>query len=628
MLRHTLLASALSAVPWLLPALLPAQELAWKLPRGAVVEYKRVADQNFGVGRSRMANPPRSAQIRDQLGLKSLRNPPLWFEAELDADRQSSTESPTTFWDIIPYVALSLDCRDAGSRMRFDMPRIQPIGDLLCAGRATAVIDGGVQELTLNLRSSEPKEREGPRKYFNTLIERHYQYRFRGKLEIRRVLDPQQGLVKSFHARLEGTFYHPRRGGGRKESSVLLSEEWTLHKVHGHRDVAFRKAVVRAIQTGADRVKHELEGLRNRRLKPNKKNKNQNVRTYNNGRLALAVLTLVKAEVDRKDKILQFGMEELRKRVFYDSYSTGLAIMAMEAFYAPRGERDELINGLISSPRKRELPAKDMALVNEWTKQILSNQDIRMDRGYRLAFNYNKGARRYDHSVNQYALLGLYSAHLCGARIPGSVWISAARHLIDEQRDEFHKPLRLQLDRYGDRPVDASSSRTVTVGRLIKPRGWAYYGKNSTNQLASGGMTAAGIAGLTICTACLHDMDLRDQRILREAHDALQAGYAWFASEFSVRANAGYAPRYNAHRFYYLYSMERAFELAGIERVQGRDWYHEGARMLLAWQNKKNGSWPAYRGQEMSLVQTCFAVLFLKKAALPVLSGKRGAPKK
>ena len=60
--------------------------------------------------------------------------------------------------------------------------------------------------------------------------------------------------------------------------------------------------------------------------------------------------------------------------------------------------------------------------------------------------------------------------------------------------------------------------------------------------------------------------------------------------------------------------------LAGVALLHDRDWYYQGALQLLALQSR-NGSWPAeQRGRQM-LDATCFAVLFLKKAALPPTTG-------
>jgi hypothetical protein len=59
--------------------------------------------------------------------------------------------------------------------------------------------------------------------------------------------------------------------------------------------------------------------------------------------------------------------------------------------------------------------------------------------------------------------------------------------------------------------------------------------------------------------------------------------------------------------------------LYGIKMIGGRDWYAEGALYLVNAQ-REDGSWLSYG--EMPIVDTAFALLFLKKAVLPVATGE------
>ncbi|MEE8105535.1 MAG: hypothetical protein V3T86_08390 [Planctomycetota bacterium] len=54
-----------------------------------------------------------------------------------------------------------------------------------------------------------------------------------------------------------------------------------------------------------------------------------------------------------------------------------------------------------------------------------------------------------------------------------------------------------------------------------------------------------------------------------------------------------------------------------VKRIGGRDWYSEGARQLLARQEREKGAW----GDDV--VKNCFALLFLRRATTPTpaLSG-------
>ncbi|MHC4924244.1 MAG: DUF4159 domain-containing protein, partial [Planctomycetota bacterium] len=68
---------------------------------------------------------------------------------------------------------------------------------------------------------------------------------------------------------------------------------------------------------------------------------------------------------------------------------------------------------------------------------------------------------------------------------------------------------------------------------------------------------------------------------------------------------------------YYLYALERAGMLAGVEWMGEHDWYGVGAEHLMATQ-KEDGSW---KDERRPATGTCFALLFLKKGTIPVRRG-------
>ncbi len=77
--------------------------------------------------------------------------------------------------------------------------------------------------------------------------------------------------------------------------------------------------------------------------------------------------------------------------------------------------------------------------------------------------------------------------------------------------------------------------------------------------------------------------------------------------------------RDNLH--YWLYSLERMAMFLGRRYFSKHDWYHLGATHLL--ETEQPGPYPWGDG----LKETCFAVLFLKRAIhLPrvVITGERG----
>jgi hypothetical protein len=67
------------------------------------------------------------------------------------------------------------------------------------------------------------------------------------------------------------------------------------------------------------------------------------------------------------------------------------------------------------------------------------------------------------------------------------------------------------------------------------------------------------------------------------------------------------------HHYYYLYGLERAGELTLTLNFGKHDWYKEGAEMILA-QQQSDGKWHSPQGTGGPVIDTCFALLFLKRA--------------
>jgi len=87
----------------------------------------------------------------------------------------------------------------------------------------------------------------------------------------------------------------------------------------------------------------------------------------------------------------------------------------------------------------------------------------------------------------------------------------------------------------------------------------------------------------------------------------------WIGKNFSVTYNPGpyehaQMAENSPHQYlYYMYALERAGMLYGTEMMGKHKWYPEGAKVLIETQ-AANGSWGA------GTVDTCFAILFLKRA--------------
>lgn len=184
-----------------------------------------------------------------------------------------------------------------------------------------------------------------------------------------------------------------------------------------------------------------------------------------------------------------------------------------------------------------------------------------------------------DGSNTQYAALGLRACHDAGIVLPKETIERGRKYWIDAQEDppERRNP-------YGD------------------PRGWSYNPKATTY----GSMTAGGLGSVVI-------YDYIAGQDWRKNPAALD-GLAWLACNFTVTENPKHGGSDDQGRsqwhYYYLYGLERAATLYGTERLGKHFWYAEGARYLLEKQAPQ-GSWNG------DPVDTCFAILFLKRATRP-----------
>jgi len=131
-------------------------------------------------------------------------------------------------------------------------------------------------------------------------------------------------------------------------------------------------------------------------------------------------------------------------------------------------------------------------------------------------------------------------------------------------------------------------------------------------QAPYGSMTAAGVAILEICKQSLGSA--LAGRSAREVDHAVKSGVAWLAQRFSVEENPGT----NKWLYYYLYGLERIGALLEMEHIGEHAWYVEGAEVLLK-RRQSDGSWL----QKELEADTCFALLFLKRATAPTSGVKK-----
>ena len=209
------------------------------------------------------------------------------------------------------------------------------------------------------------------------------------------------------------------------------------------------------------------------------------------------------------------------------------------------------------------------------------------------------GGEQGDNSNAQYAALGLRACSEAGIVLPAEVLQLAMKYWTESQH------------------VDPKSTG----------RGWCYWcgSRDENSHRAWGSMTAGAVGSLVIYHHILNEPWLKDEAVL--------SGLEWMAKNFSVTQNPKRGgpqdPGSVRYFSYWLYAMERAGVLYGTERLGAHEWYPEGAKVLLEAQ-EADGSWSFRSDIDSPVWDTCFAILFLRRATRPlndVASVDRAKPK-
>jgi hypothetical protein len=585
-----------SAAAALAAASVVAQSATWRIPPLGAVEYRRTEALAASAPQKSAAQAKAAAVERaaDDRCVPRLPPAPFVCQGELRADQKALVTPVRDLRDALRAIACDLSTTSA-VRARF--PQLLPFGDVVVTGAWSQPDASGVQRLRATLAASAPAGEHGK------LLAPFVVADAAGQLVGARVVDPARGLV----ARFDGSFdlvVDERERGHRR---LVVADAWELVAVRENQDFDFRKRVAAGIRGGAAWVRAQIEEKKSFFV-----DQGGDDRNFGDGRLALGLLALLHGGVPPADAVVQKGFAELRRRKLEDSYSLAAALMALVQLHTPVGEAARLRDGELAAASARRLPDADHALATKWLQRLLHNVDPRGATQDVLRFNYTAGPR-YDTSLQQYGLLGLWAARAGGLAVAPSAFAAAGRHLIDVQGKggapqpvTFTSYAQLRASEGTDAPPKATTARA-------SPRGFAY---QEASEPAFGSMTSAGLSGLLLARAGLGDAD----RALRARFDdAIDAAYSWLAANFCVRSNPGFAERADRHWYYWLYCLERSCELAGIARLDGRDWYYEGALQLLANQ-QDNGSFRAEQPSTLLLDSTCFAILFLAKAtaAAPV----------
>jgi hypothetical protein len=222
---------------------------------------------------------------------------------------------------------------------------------------------------------------------------------------------------------------------------------------------------------------------------------------------------------------------------------------------------------------------------------------------HRIAIKKTRDGEANDNSNSQYAALGMRACHDSGIVIPRDVTALAIKWIRGcQSNDSNAKAEPLDVDtKISGGPGPGS---TVASNRVVAaPQGWCYQKDNESY----GSMTAGSVGSLCIWLYINDNDEGRNKSWRRDknVHEGLQ----WLNKNFSVTEN----PNKDAWYLYYMYALERVGMLFGTETIGSHEWYPEGAKVLLENQ-KDDGSWDG------KVWDTCFAILFLKRATRPLVA--------
>lgn len=355
------------------------------------------------------------------------------------------------------------------------------------------------------------------------------------------------------------------------------------------------------------------------------------------GQAALCLLAMLHGGLPRTDKSIVQGMAYLDSKKWMVSsypYECGIMLMLLQKYFEKEAQEAGVLTAVTAEGYRRarqtlrsSLPADRVRLIDQLVKNLDASFSPSTD-CYQYSPRNQAGNFGGDNSCTQYAMLGYRAASLLGAEVSAETFKREVRRLLENYQDYTKlKPVPYESE--------DSAGRKTGTRNTVQPGGWGYSPGKSLPVLQ---FAAAGVGTLALC---LDELRLRgemqpemEDNIERRIHGALV-----FMAEKYVTTDSGIYDGIGSLEqssdgsgaYYNLYSVERGCSLARVRMLNGAvDWYRLGANLLIDAQ-QDDGSWgrTGYMGRQTSpqLVNTCMAILFLKRASLPVLTEHRNREK-
>jgi hypothetical protein len=334
---------------------------------------------------------------------------------------------------------------------------------------------------------------------------------------------------------------------------------------------------------------------------------------------------------------IERGLAFVKENPFRETYALSLVLLTLDAHTTPKWERERYAKLTEPERLRYRFPRRLTDAERLWIEQ---SADELLTHRFKGLFSYSKNPGSGDVSNTQFALLGLRAAARCGYEVPPRMWLEALEYFVKYQ-DKEGPPGEFPVLR--SQPTPGKPLEIVSVkaqercwgysfrdgggfdpkkGKRPKPKDVPIAGFSAG---ASGTHAAIGIASIILARDELaRSLDRKPdanlstaQRLMEPDLDrAVRDGIAWLVGHWTLEEDPG-----GGFPFYYLYSVERVGALLNDRFVGGKDWYREGAEILLRRQLKE-GAWPSDTGEvngvgSPDVVTTSFALLFLRRATAP-----------
>lgn len=430
----------------------------------------------------------------------------------------------------------------------------------------------------------------------------------KGRATVVSTFDRTRGHV--VHARIDLTYRYVKLKASSAEKPTVIAATWDIRakRRYAFRHDGFQAEVDKAIDKGVAYLKTLQIADGEAHAASYTPHGNHRI-----GSTALAILTLAACDVPRDDPSIRRALDWLLTQQPARTYDRALCLMALDKVYTPAGEHERLVRGEQARPR-RELTKAERRWCLEIADALVHSASSPGSWGY--PSTSRRSLLKFDTSNSQYAVLGMRAAANLGYRIEEGTWLGVIRHFkLVRERDPPSGAVRLV--RKGEAVHDDGRYADTQKPVSVKAAGGFRYSTLENAKHPWGSMTCAGIACLAIARDALARMKSPklNARLEREVRELMDGGWAWLEAHWGMDRHPE-KPQ-NDWFFYYLYSLERAAVLDGVRRVGLKDWYFEGAVQLILRQGA-NGRWDHGGGSD--LAETCFALLFLKRATAPLVT--------